>query len=171
MSEALCDKFTKADGKRGKPAKDSLCAVCDVIWTEHFNEAAPERGEQQPVKHPEMVRVIPEPKRRRSRSPRAILASAVRKVAGAVADYIEPDEPDVEVEAEPEQDLMACGHAIEALQEIDGEEACEGCRVDLERAEGIWEAIKASFLSRTKVEHPEWTDAQLEAAHEQTCGW
>jgi len=31
----LCLKFTKKNKKRGKPARDSLCAICDVVWEDH----------------------------------------------------------------------------------------------------------------------------------------
>jgi hypothetical protein len=31
-----CRKFKKPGGGRGKPARDSLCANCGVIWHQHF---------------------------------------------------------------------------------------------------------------------------------------
>jgi hypothetical protein len=165
---ALCDKFTKSDGKRGKPARDSKCAVCETVWTEHFSEREPERGHQQPILHPEMVRVIPEPKRKRR--PRAIVAAAIRKVADTVADFIDPDEePDEEpeAEAEPDIDRMICGHPLTELQDIDGEESCRRC-LALDR---FWAKMKAWWMVKEKKRHPDWTQEQLEAQHEWESDW
>jgi hypothetical protein len=130
-----CDKFTmpkRKDGKRaGKPALASLCSVCETPWVYHFSEKKAERGEMRPVLHPEMVRVIPEPKRRR---PRAVVAAAVRKVANTVADFIDPETTEVEPEVEPIIDRMLCGHPITELQDVDGEESCVRCV----RVEALW---------------------------------
>jgi hypothetical protein len=93
-----------------------------------------------PILHPEMVRVISEPKHKRR--PRAVVAAVVRKVANTVADFIDPAttevehevEPEVEHEVEPIIDRMLCGHPITELQDVDGEESCVRCI----RVEALW---------------------------------
>ena len=135
---ALCDRFTKNDGKRGKPARDSLCAVCEVVWTDHFNEKVLERGHQQPVLHADKVRVIEPPKRRRA------ARSSVESPSARV-EAVEPEvEPEVE-EQEPElPDLMLCGHPVESLSEVEGQEVCSGC---VKRV-AFWEKMKRHGIEK-----------------------
>ena len=166
---ALCDKFTKADGKRGKPARDSLCAVCDTVWTEHFNEKVLERGNRKPVLHPEHIRVIPEPKRKRR--PRAVVAAVVRKVAEFIdpadADPYVEVEPYVEpyVEPEPEViDRMGCGHPITELQTVDGVESCQQCI----KAIAFWEKMREWSINR-EMERTGKTREEAEAQYEWEC--
>lgn len=167
---ALCDRFTKSDGKRGKPARDSKCAVCEMVWTEHFSEKDPDRGQQQPVLHPEHVRVIPEPKRKRR--PRAVVEDAVRKVANKVADFIDPgeetysEEPhsDPEPEPEPVIDRMECGHLIDQLQTVDGEEACQQCK----RAVALWEHMRNWSIER-EMERTGKTREEATADYDRDC--
>lgn len=164
-STALCDKFTKADGKRGKPARDSQCAVCDTVWTDHFSEREPERGSQQPILHPEYVRVIAEPKRKRR--PRAIAAAVVRKVADKVAGFIDPpeDEPESYIEPEPEYiDKMSCGHVITELQTVDGVEACQHCI----RVEATFAKMRQWWLDK-EMARTGMTQAEAEIQYEKEC--
>jgi len=151
---ALCDRFTKANGKRGKPAKDSLCAVCETMWLDHFTEKDPSLYPQQSVIHREKIRDIPVPKRRKPKAEKTIIEPEV-------------EEPEVE---EPElPDLMLCGHPIEALGDVDGEEACQECVESKRRSVALWATMKQHWLDTEKARHPEMTPSELEAAYQAEC--
>ena len=149
----LCDRFTKANGKRGKPGRDSLCAVCETVWLDHYTEQDPDLYPQQSVLHPKKVRSIPEPKRRKVKAQKPII------------EVEEPDEEEPEIE---EPDLMSCGHPIEALGEVDGEEACLPCVEKAKAADRLWATMKQHWLDSEAAHHPEMTQTELEAAYEAT---
>jgi len=159
--QKLCDRFTKQNGKRGKPARDAICAVCETVWSQHFAEAAPERGAMRPVLHPDRVREIPEPKR--PRRPKAVKPVVAASVVVASEPSIEPSIS----EADDEPDLMVCGHSIEALQDDDR------CKVCVERqaaSDRLWAKMHEWWLTQ-EMERTGCTREEAEAEHERLSDW
>jgi hypothetical protein len=151
---ALCDKFTKLECKRGKPARDSLCAVCEVVWTNHFNEKDSSRGTQQPVLHPEKVRVIPEPSFKRR--PRPVAKAAPVVVAKATRDSQMRPQP---VEPHPaEQESVYVEPKPKPIKLInrEGQNRC-------------WEWQKQSWMKSKKAARPEMNAQELEMAFQVAC--
>lgn len=72
----ICYKFTKQSGGRGRPARDSECAICGTKWVEHQsgNSPQPKVGEEAD-KAP--------PKRWRSRRRDARIAKMLLAVSGS----------------------------------------------------------------------------------------
>ena len=160
--QKLCDRFTKENGKRGKPARDAVCAVCETVWSEHFAESAPERGAMRLVLHPERVREIPEPKRqRRPRAVKAAVHTEAQRVIETTGEVIQPDpEPQ-----QPEPDLMGCGHPVEQLQDDD---SCAGCK----RVERFW-AWSENYMRQQRdaeLGRPQ-TDAEWKEYFDWLCDW
>jgi hypothetical protein len=169
----LCEHFTKKIKKRGPPRPDEYCAVCETLYTEHFSEKYPDRGEMKPVLHQEKVQerflIIPGKKRRVrvKRTPTVMMLQPTQEEPETALEPAVEPEPIIEPEPEPIIDRMSCGHLLTCLVEGDEDgqgEYCGQCR----KTEQFADKMEAWYRQEN---YPNVSDEDWPAIYANLCDW